>query len=48
MDLFALAFWVIFIICVFFQFPFSKPYEQFSGWPVLVMLGLLGWKCIGH
>jgi hypothetical protein len=48
MSLPALAFWIVFIICVVFQFPLGEPYEKYRGWPILFMLGILGWSCLGH
>jgi hypothetical protein len=48
MTLPALAFWIVFIACAIFQFPLAKPYAQYSGVPILIMLGILGWTCLGH
>jgi hypothetical protein len=49
MSLPVLAFWIVFIICVIFQFPFAEPQvAPYRGVPILVMLGILGWMCLGH
>ena len=48
MSLPILVFWVVFIICAVFQLPFSAPLAEYRGWPVLVMLAILGWMCLGH